>query len=198
MSKYLVFACAFVFVLAFGIFVGYSLKPQVKIELYDPTGSIPASNDWEQAFDRSSLAKSASTEAKAAAYLTQLKKLKPLVEAGPFFVAFNPANGDFWIQDCQRNQPIASQITLGAETLVMYKTIEPEVMTEITYGAKDRKLRHASYSVGGLAQPLRYLYMDSDGDGRLDALLDVTTGVYYKQKGLEWVEQYRLPVEDAE
>ena len=194
MSKCLVFVLTFVFVLAFGIFIGYSLKPQVRVELYDPTGSIPASNAWEQAFDRSALAKWASAATEPAAYLTQLKKLRPLVEAGPFFVALNPANGDFWIQDRQENQPMAWRITLGDEILLLYNTIEPEVMVDIRYGVTDHKLHHAVYSVGGLTQPLKYDYMDNDGDGLFDALIDCKEGMFYERNGLEWVKKRDAPV----
>ena len=125
--------------------------------------------------------------------LTRPRKLTPLVEAGPFFLAFNKTNHDYLILNTKERQPLVEQKTVGDIKTCDFFAKEMEVDFSIEYDKGTTKIRQMVVNIGGIGTPSKYRYCDKDGDGQFDLFYDFIEGVLYKRNGLQWVKFRDIP-----
>jgi hypothetical protein len=193
---------AFVVVLALGLVVGYALKPSVEVRVCDPAdlGPLPP------LFDRNSPSyrKLENDPVIGPVFREleipkQLECWQPVARIGPFDVYVSPKTAGYIIGEDHGEKTTLMQETADGRTeLTIYGPCH-EICVTLTYDASTGKRIRSSFEAhaeGGLSAPLKWLYMDNDGDGRFDAMVDHGAGVAYEQKGLEWIEirrQERTP-----
>src|SRR3989304_1303739 len=106
--------------LSFGIIIGYYLKPQINVIIYDQTKSIPKADDFQQMLNSDAGKRAASLSPEIAEDVMRVKSLTPLVKAGPFHLSFNPKTNDFLILQMVDQQPIVEQATEGDEISLLF------------------------------------------------------------------------------
>ena len=120
-----------------------------------------------------------------------MANLRPLVKAGPLVIYLNESTGDYLVCD-ERGDPVTLKLTDGDETNMTY--FGPDgghVTVELSYKRGTTELRHSAFSTFGdggyLGGNDKYIYLDIDGDGRIDRLFDWEVGKLYEQKDMQWV-----------
>jgi len=177
--------------LSFGIIIGYYLKPQINVIIYDQTKSIPKADDFQQMLNSDAGKRAASLSPEIAEDVMRVKSLTPLVKAGPFHLSFNPKTNDFLILQMVDQQPIVEQATEGDEISLLFTAKGLGPFIHFVYDKKSGKLLRSffsSFGEGGLYGPKKYTYIDSNGDGRFNKILDYTTGDVYEEKEMQWIK----------
>ena len=183
-------SASFIVAIALGLFIGYAMKPQVKVVIYDQAVCSPGPTDFWKDNNRL-INEFRDTDPDLADQLIQMKKIRPLVKAGPFTILWNPNNGDYVIYDMVDQQAIAMQITEGEETNLTFNGKDAKVCCDLFYSKGDNRLIHSLYFSGdkgdGSGLP-KYSYLDKDGNGQFDIMVDREAGLRYEQKALQWVK----------
>lgn len=169
--KVLIAGIFFVLGLIIGVLVPLRGRPEINVIPYSPSIKVSPQQDFS---------------------LRPLGNLIPLVEAGPFLMAFDPETQDYLIDNLREGQPILRQKTQNDETSCIFVAKRFGCFMEITYRKSTGKVLRIEYAMGGITDTPQYTYRDEDGDGRFDTLIDYNAGVVYEQRGLEWVELRRF------
>jgi hypothetical protein len=115
--------------------------------------------------------------------------MRPLVKAGPLLVRLNESTGEYAIYD--REDPIVLKARDGDQTTVSYYALGGRVVVDLLYKEGARQLAHSGFSTfgdgGHLAGENKYLYLDTDADGRFDKFFDYDAGNLYELNDLRWV-----------
>ena len=189
MSKplWLAGVCVLVFVFAFGVSIGYSLKPQVKVVAYDEAACSPGSPEfWNGTTDIIDDVRETSPD--VADSLTRMKEMRPLVKAGPFEILWNSRNGDYLIYDLTAQQELVSQVTEHDGVHLGFNGRSGKASLCLTYDKDGKKVIDSMCYFGEESDGgPTYSYHDRDGDGRFDIMVDRRAGLRYEQKGLQWV-----------
>ena len=170
-------------VLLFGLMCRYYLRPRINVIVCEPASSL-----W----DLDNLQKKAKHDPIVSGYLDYIKKrnMKPLVQAGPFFLAMNPTNGDFQILHMDDQTTLIDQTTEGNEISLELTAEGGRVNLICTYekdtGRPSRSIITSNDKHGLLGLPL-FSYVDSYGNGHFDRMIDHKTGNEYEEKDLHWV-----------
>lgn len=197
--KRLIVMFAYVVVLVLGVAVGYALKPSVDVRVRGPAqveGVAPMFDPNNPAYER--------LEAVIGPFfheiVADLKDWQPVGTIGPFVVHVNPKTGGYLIGEDNARRTALMQETTDGETRLTLLGRCQEVSLTLTYdestGKPVRTVFQAN-SEGGLLAPTKWVYMDEDGDGRFDAMVDCEAGVAYEQRGLVWIETGRRQEEEV-
>jgi hypothetical protein len=184
--------------LVIGLFIGYTSRSPVNVEVYDPAACQAASTDFWNGLNRpvNALGKDSPD---AVAILQQMKRIRPLVKAGPFEILWNSGNNDYLIFDTVSKQSIAMQMTQEAQAVLSLFGRGGQVCCDLTYEKDSQTVRQTMFlfhtTAGATGLP-KYTYMDRDGDGRFDIMVDRAAGARYEQRGLQWVELDRVEKEE--
>jgi hypothetical protein len=115
--------------------------------------------------------------------------MKPLVKAGPLLVRLNESTGEYAIYD--REDAIVLKAKDGDQTTMSYYALGGRVVVDLLYKDGAGELAHSGFSTfgdgGHWAGENKYLYVDTDADGRFDKFFDYDAGNLYELNDLRWV-----------
>lgn len=188
-SKYLTFILAFVAVFAFGLFIGYALKPSVDVRVADPADLEPTppmydpNNPAYEQLENDPVMRELGI-------IRDLKGYHPLGKIGPFVAHANPRTGDYLIGEDDGRQTVVMQQTADGRTDLTVIGKRQETSVSLIYDETTGRRVRAIFQTndeGELSAPTKWIYYDNDGDGRFDTMVDCERRVAYEQRGLEWI-----------
>jgi hypothetical protein len=198
-SKYLTFILVLAAVFAFGLFIGYALKPSVDVRVCDPADLKPAPPMYDPndpAYEQLENDPVVGPALKELGVMRNLKGYQPLGKIGPFVAHVNLRTGDYLIGEEDGRQTVLMQETTDGHRKLTLVGRCQETWVSLTYDETTGKRIRAIFETneeGGRSAPSKWIYYDDDADGRFDTMVDCEGRVAYEQKGLEWIAIRNAP-----
>jgi len=184
---------AFVAVLAMGLVIGYTLKPSVDVQVFDPADTELPPPLYDA---RDPAVQKLHDDPLLREIVNEGKRWRPLAKTGPLQLYCNPDIDGYMVGGSEGQFGLMWQETCGDKVELTIWGKRREVHVTLTYDrVTGKRIRSVfeSNAEGGLLAPTKWIYHDNDGDGRFDHMVDCEAGVGYEQRGLQWVEGSRNP-----